>query len=577
MNVDELTELFHDLYPKESMDQATNRAKGLLNKIRPKIKPKKTTLSRIKSVAPFSPEEPPAKPKVITYIDPSTFNEAVTKQVLQNTHSLCRSGTRIISTVKKACLYRRMNKIYGAKYKFSQIVEVYAPRNRQCSRCVESNHHRPYRIANNVVWLNEFKRSEFKLASVSSQFDLISKNDYRSCEFVFNTQSLPNILVTTIRDFCANHKGTAQDFRGLFSVIPMEMQAKFITDAEEIGREVAMMFEEENRMVEVRSPVFVIGDIHGNLEDLMTLESRLWPSVPFLFGNNYLFLGDYVDRGKWSFECVLYLFCLKLLAPNKVTLLRGNHEVRSMHEQYGYEQEVVTKYGYDYGKRLYEMTIRVFDRLPCCARVDNAIFCCHGGIPYSSLGKPITQINQLVPKCITNPDVQQDILWEILWSDPIEDRKMREHYELEVNMLAAQQKQNKSLRRNSKRGKSQDDSGTQQQQQSMQMTPREVMLTQLYTYGYLPNQRRGTAFFYNELAFDMFSVSNRISHMIRAHEVPLEGYRLNFHNRCITVFSCSHYGGPEACNECATVLLHNNRIRVVQINTFNNNSAMGLD
>ena len=61
---------------------------------------------------------------------------------------------------------------------------------------------------------------------------------------------------------------------------------------------------------------FVIGDIHGNLEDLLTLENHLWPSLPV--GPNLLFLGDYVDRGAWSVECALYVLALKVLFPHKV-------------------------------------------------------------------------------------------------------------------------------------------------------------------------------------------------------------------------------------------------------------------
>jgi len=77
----------------------------------------------------------------------------------------------------------------------------------------------------------------------------------------------------------------------------------------------------------VPSPAFVIGDIHGNLEDLMSLERTIWRRFPEVNGMHYLFLGDYVDRGCWSVECALYLLSMKLLRPACVHLLRGNHEV----------------------------------------------------------------------------------------------------------------------------------------------------------------------------------------------------------------------------------------------------------
>ena len=74
------------------------------------------------------------------------------------------------------------------------------------------------------------------------------------------------------------------------------------------------------------SPCYIIGDIHGNIEDLLSMSKTLWPTMPCV-GSSFLFLGDYVDRGQWGLECALYLVAFKVLCPNKVTMLRGNHEV----------------------------------------------------------------------------------------------------------------------------------------------------------------------------------------------------------------------------------------------------------
>lgn len=83
----------------------------------------------------------------------------------------------------------------------------------------------------------------------------------------------------------------------------------------------------EDRLVRVPSPVYVLGDLHGNCEDLFWYADRLWPMNPENTAGRFLFLGDYVDRGLNSLEVIAYLFALKLLSPHKVVLLRGNHEV----------------------------------------------------------------------------------------------------------------------------------------------------------------------------------------------------------------------------------------------------------
>ena len=80
------------------------------------------------------------------------------------------------------------------------------------------------------------------------------------------------------------------------------------------------------RILKVPSPCYVLGDIHGNFTDLMTFDANLWRSNPYFSSSNMLFLGDYVDRGDYGLECVLYLLCMKLTAPHRVHLLRGNHE-----------------------------------------------------------------------------------------------------------------------------------------------------------------------------------------------------------------------------------------------------------
>ena len=88
-------------------------------------------------------------------------------------------------------------------------------------------------------------------------------------------------------------------------------------------------------LLELSAPVFVCGDIHGQFSDLLQIFKRLGKPG----GTPYLFLGDYVDRGQKSLETILLLFCFKVKFPNKVFLLRGNHECASINRTYGFFDE----------------------------------------------------------------------------------------------------------------------------------------------------------------------------------------------------------------------------------------------
>lgn len=84
----------------------------------------------------------------------------------------------------------------------------------------------------------------------------------------------------------------------------------------------------EPRIIQLRAPAYVFGDIHGNMTDLLSFANNLWPLGMHLTPGTFLFLGDYVDRGMNSIEVLAYMFAQKIMLPEKVFLLRGNHEVR---------------------------------------------------------------------------------------------------------------------------------------------------------------------------------------------------------------------------------------------------------
>lgn len=175
-----------------------------------------------------------------------------------------------------------------------------------------------------------------------------------------------------------------------------------------------------------------------------------------------------------SVECATYLFCLLVLAPEKVTLLRGNHEVRSLQHNYSYQNECLAKYGDDVGAKICELTNRVFDVLPLCAVVDGAVFCAHGGIPRAATH--LEEVAAALPAEIGEPQQESPIAWEILWSDPMTQPQFID-------------------------------------------TARIMQLD--LSSGFLPNRKRGTAWAFNEEAVDRFNAVNGLSHIFRAHEVPV--------------------------------------------------------
>ncbi|KAI1265845.1 putative serine/threonine protein phosphatase [Xylariaceae sp. FL1019] len=98
---------------------------------------------------------------------------------------------------------------------------------------------------------------------------------------------------------------------------------------------------EEANVVTVTAPVTICGDIHGQFHDLMEL-FRVGGEPP---DTNYLFMGDFVDRGFYSIESFLLLLCLKVRYPDRMTLIRGNHESRQITTVYGFYDECLRKYG----------------------------------------------------------------------------------------------------------------------------------------------------------------------------------------------------------------------------------------
>lgn len=277
--------------------------------------------------------------------------------------------------------------------------------------------------------------------------------------------------------------------------------------------EVEEILEKEDNILLLNGDFIIVGDIHGSFHDLLRI-------LKFIQENQskVLFLGDYVDRGSFSLECITILFAMKAMYPESVYLIRGNHEFDSLCSQYGFKDEIINYHNpkkqacifknpqkqglsqaksedmqiyidnydanyndincYNYTENLYTAFIRSFSYLPIAVIINNTTFCIHGG-----LSQKLDQVDNLYK--IKRPiDTFEDnkLLSDVIWSDP----------SLAPNCM------------------------------------------------YVPNPRgRGNLF--NKQAVANFLKSNSLKRMIRAHECVEHGIFNNFDNKCITVFSASAY------------------------------------
>ena len=158
-------------------------------------------------------------------------------------------------------------------------------------------------------------------------------------------------------------------------------------------------------LLELSAPVKIVGDIHGQYTDLL----RTFEMCGFPPNSNYLFLGDYVDRGKKSLETILLLFCYKLKYPENFFLLRGNHESANVTRVYGFYDECKRRCNV----KIWKTFIDAFNCLPIAAIVASKIFCVHGGLSPS-----LTHMDDI--RQIARPTDVPDygLLNDLLWSDP---------------------------------------------------------------------------------------------------------------------------------------------------------------
>lgn len=239
-----------------------------------------------------------------------------------------------------------------------------------------------------------------------------------------------------------------------------------------LNEDMIEILSKEPSVLDLDGPIHICGDVHGQFIDLL----RTFQSGGFPPDARYLFLGDYVDRGKQSLEVITLLYCLKIKFPDNIYLLRGNHESPEMTEFFGFLLECKQKASV----QVWKSFIKSFKYLPIAAVISNKYFCIHGGI-----SPELTSIQQI--REIRRPlDIpEQGMIANLFWSDP--DSAVTE-------------------------------------------------------YG--PNER-GTTICYGLNPVEKFLKANKLSMIVRGHQMASEGYDFPFrpNKSCVTVFTASKYAG----------------------------------
>ena len=162
----------------------------------------------------------------------------------------------------------------------------------------------------------------------------------------------------------------------------------------------------ESTVKEVKCPVTLCGDLHGQFYDLKELFNMGGNSPD----TNYLFMGNYIDRGLYSVETVSLLVSLKVKYPHRVTILRGNHECRQMTQVFGFYDECLKKYG---NPNVWKYFTALFDYLPLTGLVEGQILCLHGGLSPS-----VDTLDQIRILDRLQEVPNEGPMCDLLWSDP---------------------------------------------------------------------------------------------------------------------------------------------------------------
>ncbi|CAK0823550.1 unnamed protein product, partial [Prorocentrum cordatum] len=278
----------------------------------------------------------------------------------------------------------------------------------------------------------------------------------------------------------------------------------------EIIKKASETFEAEPNLLKLNDPITVVGDIHGQYYDLVKLLEVGGPPGD----NQYIFLGDYVDRGSFSVEVVITMFSMKIRYPKRVWMLRGNHECRQMTSFFNFREEC--EYKYDIS--VYNAIMDSFDNLPLAATINSKFLAVHGGLsPDLPNVKAINKVNRF------QEPPKEGLLCDLLWSDPLEPKE-------------------------------------DQPVKSKKTSP-----------PFIPNEVRGCSYFYSFDGAATFLKKNSLLSVIRAHEAQLEGYKMHKTNpntgfpSVITIFSAPNYCDVYN-NKGAVLKFDNSTLNILQFN-----------
>lgn len=239
-----------------------------------------------------------------------------------------------------------------------------------------------------------------------------------------------------------------------------------------------------------RGRVIVFGDIHGDLSTELRILEKVSLEELRKGDTHIVFLGDYVDRGPNQVEVLASVLKLKLEFPENVTVLRGNHESTPdlRVSPHDFPDELIRRYGL---RRGYELNLefeKLFYIMPLTALLERSVLLLHGGLPTTTYDRASTMQEYLGG---IGPMDKRTIRAEVLWNDPIE---------------------------------------------------REVVR--------VPSPR-GIGYLFGRKLTRWVSKKFKIDYVIRGHEVPAEGYKINHDGRVITIVSRV---GPPYFNVKATYL-----------------------